>query len=112
MSFGKLTSIITIVSTTPRKDAEGFAINGDTILANVRVYKEDRHGNTAWKNRAAFSTATSLFRFRVIPDLTVTPAMVIICNGERYSILSVEDVRGRGMYLEALTEGVTSRGAV
>jgi hypothetical protein len=30
--------------------------------------------------------------------------MAIICGGERYKILSAEDVRGRGMYVEVLAE--------
>jgi head-tail adaptor len=110
MSFGKMNTKILIISTMPVKDAEGFATKGKNILAVTRAYKEDRHGNTAWKNRAAFSTATALFRFRVIPKVTVTPAMLILCGSDYYNILSVEDVRGRSMYIEALAEKVVSNG--
>jgi head-tail adaptor len=99
---------IDIVSSEPVKDAEGFVTTGDVILASVRAYKEDRHGNEKWANRAAFSTATSLFRFRKIPGLVITTAMYIISNDERYNIVSVEDVKGRGMYVEALTINIFS----
>jgi head-tail adaptor len=96
------------MSNEPSKDAEGFAVNTGHILASVRAYKETRHGNEAWKNRAAFSSATCLFRFRKIPNLAVTTAMFIESDGERYNIVSVDDVRSRGMYVEALAELVTA----
>ena len=104
MSFGKMNTFIDIISTAPIKDSEGFTTRGDNILASVRAYKEDRHGSERWTNMAAFSTATSLFRFRKIPGLKVTTEMVITCDDGRYQILSAEDVRGRGMYVEVLAE--------
>jgi hypothetical protein len=104
MSFGKMNTFIDIISTAPTKDAEGFATIGDTVLASVRAYKEDRHGSERWTNMAVFSSASSLFRFRKIPGLEVTPEIVITCSDGRYQILSVEDVRGRGMYVEVLAE--------
>jgi SPP1 family predicted phage head-tail adaptor len=92
------------VSNESTKDDEGFVLQSDVPLASVRAYKEDRHGNEKWANRAAFSTATSLFRFRRIPKLVVTTEMFIICNDEKYNIVSVEDVKGRGMYTEVLAD--------
>ena len=106
MSYGKMNVFIDIVTVEPTKDTEGFVTVGDTVLANVRAYKEDRHGNEKWANRAAFSTAASLFRFRKIPGLTITTTMFIVSEGERYNIVSVEDVKGRGMYLEILAEKI------
>jgi len=94
------------VSNEPTKDSAGFAIQNDEPLASVRAYKEMRYGNESWRNRAAFSTSNALFRFRKIPELEVTAAMDIICDGERYNIISVEDVRGRGMYIEVLAEKI------
>ena len=108
MSFGKMNQIISIVKTDPNPDTAGFADPVDTVLANVRAYREDRHGTQIWVNRAAFSTATAMFRFRIIPGLTVTPRLFILCGGERFRILSAEDVRGRGMYWECLAETVSS----
>ena len=104
MSFGKMNLRISIAVETIVKDAEGFATKTDTVLAGIHAYREGRHGSQKWVNRAAFSEATDLFRFRKIPGLTVTTEHVILCDGERYEITSVEDVKGRGMYIEALAE--------
>jgi hypothetical protein len=99
-----MNTFIDIIATEPVKDDEGFVTAGDTILASVRAYKEDRHGSEKWANRAAFSTATSLFRFRRIPSLVVDTSMVITCADGRYRIVSVQDVMGRNMYIETLCE--------
>lgn len=72
----------------------------------MRAYREGRHGNEKWANRAAFSEATDLFRFRVIPGVTVTTRMVIACADGRFEITSVENVKGRGMYIEVLAKKV------
>lgn len=102
MSFGKMNTFIDIIATEPIKDAEGFVATSDTVLASVRAYKEDRHGNVQWANRAAFLSATSLFRLRALPSITIDPSMVIVCEDGRYIIDSAEDVKGRGMYIEVL----------
>lgn len=104
MSFGRMNIFIDIISTVSSKDSEGFTRTSDTILASMRAYKEERHGNERWANRAAFSTASSLFRFRKIPGLKITTDMIIVSVDGRYRVLSVEDVRGRGMYVEVLAE--------
>lgn len=104
MSFGKMNTPIDIISTAPVKDAEGFVTAGDNILASVRAYKENRHSNERWANMAAFSEATALFRFRKIPGVEITTALFIVCADGRYRIISAEDVRGRGMYVEVLAE--------
>ena len=106
MSFGKMNVRISIAEETVNKDAVGFATKTDNILASLHAYREGRHGSQKWVNRAAFSEATDLFRFRTIPGLTVTTEHVILCDGERYEITSVEDVKGRGMYIEALAERI------
>ena len=104
MAFGKMNSFIDIVSAAPAKDAEGFVTTGDTVLASVRAYKEERHGTEKWANMAAFSTATALFRFRKIPGVEVDATLYIVCGDARYRIISAEDVRSRGMYVECLCE--------
>lgn len=95
---------INIVQTTTVKDSEGFATRNDVVLASVRAYREDRHGSERWANQAVFQEASSLFRFRIIPGITVATDMTIICEAERFRIISAEDVRGRGMYVEVLAE--------
>lgn len=104
MSYGKMNTFIDIISTAPLKDADGFVTTGDQVIASVRAYKEDRHGTERWANMAAFSEASALFRFRKIPSIEITTSLFIICDSERYRIVSAEDVRGRGMYIEVLAE--------
>ena len=104
MSFGKMNTQIDIISTAPVKDAEGFVTQGDHVIASIRAYKEDRHGTERWANMAAFSEATALFRFRKIPGVEITTALFIVCGDERYRIVSAENMRGRGMYVEVLAE--------
>ena len=104
MSFGKMNTLVDIVQTAPVKDSEGFVVSGDSILATVRAYREEKHGNESWANRAVFSTASALFRFRKHTALLVTMNMTLVCDTGRYRILSIEDVRGRGLYVEVLAE--------
>lgn len=106
MSFGKMNTPVEIIKTTYKPDSDGFTTSEDSILAKVRAYHEARHGNERWANRAVFSEATDLFRFRTIPKLQVSPDLFLICDGEKYNITSVEDVKGRGMYVELLAKKV------
>ena len=108
--IGKLSTFIDIIEERKVKDSSGFITNEDVILASVRAYKELRHGSIMWANRAAFSKATALFRFRKIPGLKITTAHIIVCDTGRYSILSVEDIKNRKMYSEALCLEVVIRG--
>lgn len=110
MGFGKMDVFIDIVRMKRGTDSEGFKKDTEEILASVRAYREGRHGSEKWANMAAFTTATDLFRFRAIPNLTVTTDMKIICSGHTFGITSVEDVKGRGMYLEALVQEVEKSG--
>lgn len=112
MSFGKMNQTITILKPTVTADDEGFTSKELSTVAMVRAYREGRHGSSAWANRAAFTRATDLFRIRIIPDIDVTEAMLIeTADDERFEIDSVEDVRGRGRYLEILATAVTPEGS-
>ncbi len=104
MGFGKMTTPIRLMRPDYSADSEGFKAESGTQLAAVRAYHEERHGSVRWVNLAAFSSATDLFRLRVIPELEVTPDCFLVCGERKYKILSVEDVKGRGMYLEILAE--------
>ena len=106
MSFGKMTDRLTILKTVYSIDDEGFKTSTIKTIASVRCYHEGRHGSLRWANLAAFSTATDRFVFRNIPNLTMDTDFILDCNGVRYKPLSVENVRGRGMYIEALAEKV------
>ena len=91
-------------------DAEGFRTMEQITVATVRAYREGRHGSERWANRAAFTDATDLFRFRVIPGLTVTTDHILVCEDGRFEITSVEDVKGRRMYVEVLAREVKASG--
>ena len=104
MSFGKMNGFADIVEARQIKDGEGFTHSEDEVLASIRVYQEGRHGSQRWANLAAFSEATDLFRFRGIPGLTVTTDHVLVTEDGRYDIVSVENVKGRGMYIEVLAK--------
>ena len=108
MSFGKMNGFADIIITKKIKDNEGFAATVDEVLATVRVYREGRHGSQRWANLAAFSEATDLFRFRSIPGLCITTDHIIVMDGEWFEVTSVEDVKGRGMYTEALAKKVVA----
>ena len=110
MSFGKMNTLIDIVEKVTIKDAEGFRTEVDNIVASVRAYREGRHGNEKWANRAQFSEATDLFCFRRIPNVTVTTAMVVMNKEGRFEITSVEDIKGRRMYIEVLAKEVKPSG--
>lgn len=108
MSFGKMNTFAEITEIRNVKDSEGFSSKRETVLAFIRVYREGRHGSERWTNLAAFSEATDLFRFRTIPDLKITTDHCILCNDERFNIISVEDIKGRGMYTEVLAKKVVA----
>ena len=111
MSFGKMLTPFTLIATTPTLDHEGFATQNETVLHKGRAYFEPRNSTEKWRNNAAFAEATALFRFRAIPNIMVDTTMLIDCLGKRYNIMSVENVRGRGMYYEVLaTKNEASKG--
>jgi hypothetical protein len=108
MSYGRMNEPITIIRVHYEKDPDGFGqTSRDEVLACVRAYHEQRHGNIKWANRAAFSEATALFRFRVIPGVAVEPLYIIVCGLKRFEVLSVEVLRG---YVEILAKEVVAVG--
>ena len=110
MSLGRMNTRVRIFRKHNGTDAEGFVVKDAAPLADVRAYREDRHGTESWKNRATYTTATTLFRFRVIPRFQFTNDLFLVCEGEPFNIVSAEDVKGRGMYMEVLAERVTRDG--
>ena len=107
--LGRMNVFIDIIEPIIKKDKEGFSREVDKIVASVRAYKEDRHGSTKWVNMASFSESSTLFSFRKIPGINVDTYHVIVCDTRRYKITSVEDVGGRGMYIEVLADKVVAK---
>lgn len=91
-------------------DFEGFSSNGIRIIAKVRAYREGRHGSEKWASRASFTDATDLFRIRVIPGIELDTDMLISTEDTLFEITSIENVRGRGMYIEILARAVKPSG--
>ena len=112
MGIGRMQTMITIVSKTVLKDAEGFGTETTSTVLNARAYREHRHGSAAWRNRASFVDATDLFVIRAPRSIHVKTNMAIVCNGMVYQILNVENVKERGMYLEILASEVVPSGKV
>ena len=110
MSFGKMNTQIQITQKEVTLDDEGFQTESDVVVATVRAYRDGRHGSEKWANRAAFSEATDLFRFRTIPGVKISTDMRLLCDGSVFEITSVEDVKGRGMYIEVLAKEVQPSG--
>ena len=104
MGLGQMNGFADIVKTKQVKDSEGFTQSEDEVLASIRVYREGWHGSQRWANLAAFSEATDLFRFRCIPGLMVTTDQFLVTEDGRFDIVSVENVKGRGMYIEVLAK--------
>lgn len=110
MSFGKMNKFIEIKSIQNIKDEEGFSTTQDTTIAKVRGYREGRHGSEKWANRTTFTEATDLFVIRSIPNVKLDTDMVIICDDENFEITSIENVKGRNMYIEILAKKVIQNG--
>lgn len=110
MSIGMMNTWIDLCQKRLGKDKEGFITTEYDTVATVRAYREGRHGSEKWSNRASFTDATDLFRFRIIPYARVTTDMMILCEAREYQITSIENVKGRGMYLEVLAKEVNPSG--
>ena len=110
MALGKMNTHIDIISAAPTKDAEGFTATSDNIIASIRAYKEIKNATEKWANMAQFATATALFRFRRIPGVEVNTAHIIADADGRYKILSVDGLRGRGLYVEVIAEKTEGSG--
>lgn len=106
MSFGKMQSFIEVYQSNTTTDADGFAQTHEQRILSTRAYKEQQRGSEAWKNRASFTTETTLFRLRKPRNVDITTEHLLVCYGEYYNILSVEDVINKGMYLEILAEKI------
>jgi len=102
MSYGKMNVPIIICKKQYLKDKDGFTVPREEPIASVRAYFEPKNTTEKWSNRAVLKEASALFRFRYFPDMRIDTAMVIDCLGERYNIVSVENVRQKNMYYEVV----------
>lgn len=99
MAIGDFNKRISILQTQPVKDKDGFVTQKDVVVASVRAAREDKNTTEKWSNRAMFQQASALFKIRYIPNLTITTDMRIESDGEIFNITSVENVKGKNMYI-------------
>lgn len=105
--FNDFIEIIERRSTT---DDEAFSSDQDVVLASVRAEKSYGSMTETQANDATFAAQTAVFRFRCIPGLRVEPSLFITDAAGRYNVTAVDEVSGRGMYIEILAKKVTSSG--
>lgn len=102
MSFGKMNVFVDIFDQTSVKDSEGFSTQMDDYVASFRADREEKHGSKKWANMSAYTSADAIFRARKVPGLEVKIGMVIVCESDRYEIVSVENIKG--LYIEIAAE--------
>ena len=102
MSYGKMTVPVILYRRVYTKDEDGFTVPREEPVASVRAYFEPRNATEKWTNRAVLKEASALFRFRYIPAVKIDSSMVIDCLGERYNVVSVENVRQKNMFYEII----------
>lgn len=109
MSLGKMNETIELIAVDAYSDPAGFGTTiNQGVIASIRAHVEQRHATSAWVNRAAYSKATTLFRFRMMPGVPVSEEMEIHHDTHRYQIDSVEVIHGR--YVEVLAHRTTPEG--
>ena len=103
-------TIISIISTAPTKDHEGFVSRDDVIIADIRAYKEIKSATEKAMNMAQYATSTVLFQFRRIPKVEVNTANIISDADGRYNIISVDTISSRGLYVSCVAEKIEGSG--
>ena len=108
LRIGRLTATLTILQKIFTKDENGFKSHTLEPVATVPCYRERRNGSLKWTNDATFAEATDLFQFRAVPEVPFSTDYVIECDGERFTPLSVDDIKGRGIYIQTPARKVVS----
>lgn len=91
-----------IIEPTYGKDREGFPTYSDTTVADVLCRMEVKNATEKWTLRADLRDANAIITFRAIPGVTVTRFMLVRIGDDLYEITNVENVRGRGMYIQLI----------
>lgn len=110
MSYGKMNTPIVIYSVYYTTDDDGFRQVHEEPIASVRAYFEQKNTTEKWTNRAVLKEASALFRFRYLPSVRIDTSMNINCLGEKFNIVSVENVRQKNMYYEVIGKAVEPSG--
>ena len=103
-----MNDFIDIIERRVDRDAEGFGLESDVVLASVRAEKSYAAMTETDVNNASFAMQTAVFRFRCIPGLRIEPSQFITDAAGRYNITAVDEVSGRGMYLIVTAQRVAA----
>ncbi len=103
---GELRTRITIETRTASADAGGFPSASWTTLASVWAKWTNLHGSEVWAANAvqANEPATVLIRYRRDVDATCA----VVKGGQRYEIVSLDNIRERGEYMEMKVQRMRS----
>jgi SPP1 family predicted phage head-tail adaptor len=95
---GEMRTPITFESRTVSIETGGFQVPGWATIAEVWARWTNVHGSEVWAaaSMQARQPATVLARYREDVDLTCAVSM----GGNRYEILSIDDIQQRGEYME------------
>ncbi len=102
-----MNTFIDIISVETVKDSEGFS---KPLTPLLRLFVPIRKIVTEMKNGPIEQPSLkpphcfAFVRYRY----SVSTKMVIACSDGRYEITSVEDVKGKGMYIEVLAKKVVA----
>ena len=79
---------------------------GGDCVAAAQIYNMlmDYHGDVTVKIDGIAASAASVIAMAGTKVLMSPTALMMICDDFRYDIVSVEDVKGRGMYIEVLAK--------
>lgn len=95
---GELRTPVTLQERTTATDAGGFGSPTPSTIATVMAKWTGAHGTEAWTAQTlqAQRAATVLIRYRSDVDETCS----LLKDGERYEIVSIDDIQARHEYLE------------
>ena len=102
MSFGKMNKTITIFAPTYLKDKDAFTTTILTPVVTRRAYVEYKNLTERWANKSILKDAECVITFRFIDGITNDCAIKI--DEQMFDIISVENVRGKGFYIQVVAK--------
>ncbi|MBQ3265066.1 MAG: head-tail adaptor protein [Ruminococcus sp.] len=107
LRLGKFTSNLTILQKVKKQDDDGFTSQTETAVATVPCYHERRDASTRWDHLTTFAEVTDLFQIKKLPEVELSRSYLIEHGGDRFEILYIEPIKGRGVYLQILARCIS-----
>jgi len=108
VSFGKMTTPVVLIGLGEYSIGDdGSAVDNPYNIKRTFAYMEQRNFGKRWINLAEWTEASVMFRLCFDPSLVlddIRRVQVDKPSGKTYKVLSIENVRGRSMYIEILAE--------